>query len=134
MQPDAREFIRLSDICLPSFEDVSAISGLTDADAISDWCLALGAKTVVLKLGERGAMVRDGTRNIVLPPHPCEPIDATGAGDTFGGCLLARLVAGDDIGAAARYASVAAALSTQGYGAVEPIPRAAQVNAALALS
>src|SRR4051812_27137037 len=124
--------IALADICLPSFEDVSAISGLHDADALADWCLSLGAKSVALKLGERGALVDDGKRRVRLPPHPCEPVDATGAGDTFGGALLARVVAGDDLETAARYATVAAALSTQGYGAVEPIPRTEQVRAALA--
>ncbi len=33
---------------------------------------------------------------------------------------------------AGRYAAVAAALSTEGYGAVEPIPTAARVRAAMA--
>ena len=126
-----REFIRQADICLPSFEDVSAISGLTDPDALADWCLHLGAKSVVLKLGERGALLADSRLRVTIPPHPCEPVDATGAGDAFAGALLARLVAGDAMETAARYATVAAALSTQGYGAVEPIPRAEAVRAAL---
>ena len=126
-----RELIGLCDICLPSREDVAAISGLDDADALTDFCLRLGAKTVALKLGADGALVADPQRRFRLPPHPCTPVDATGAGDAFGGALLARLVAGDDLRSAARYASVAAALSTEGYGAVEPIPRAAQVLAAL---
>lgn len=127
-----REFIRQSDICLPSYEDISAISGLDDADALADFCLELGAKTVALKLGERGALLADGQKRIRLQPHPCKPVDATGAGDTFGGALLARLVAGDDLETAGRYATVAAALSTEGYGAVEPIPRADAVRAAMA--
>ncbi len=38
-----------------------------------------------------------------------------------------RLLAGDDPFAAARYANVAAALATTGYGAVAPLPRAADV-------
>ncbi|HSS86837.1 MAG TPA: hypothetical protein VLL30_24090 [Reyranella sp.] len=41
-------------------------------------------------------------------------------------------MAGDDLETAARYANVAAGLSTQGYGAVTPIPRAAEVLAELA--
>ena len=127
-----RELIRLSDICLPSLEDVSAISGIEDPDAIVDWCLGLGARTVALKMGAQGALVSDGKSRIRIEPHPCRPVDATGAGDTFAGALLARLVAGDTLEAAARYASVAAALSTQGYGAVEPIPTAQQVRAAIA--
>ena len=38
----------------------------------------------------------------------------------------------DDLPTAGRYAAVAAALSTEGYGAVEPIPRAEAVRRALA--
>ena len=127
-----RELIRLSDICLPSLEDISAISGLDDPDALVDYCLRLGARRVALKMGERGALVCDGGRRIRIAPHPCQSVDATGAGDTFGGALLARMVAGDDLEEAARYAAVAAALSTQGYGAVEPIPGAPQLRAPLA--
>lgn len=126
-----RELIRLSDICLPSLEDVQAISGLQDADALVDFCHGLGAKVVALKRGAEGALVSDGRGRFALPAHRCTPVDATGAGDTFGGALLARLVAGDPLREAARYAVVASALSTQGYGAVEPIPRAEQVRAAL---
>lgn len=126
-----RELIRLSDICLPSMEDVQAISGLQEPEALLDFCLELGAKVVALKMGAQGALVTDGRQRWQLPPHRCTPVDATGAGDTFGGALLARLVAGDGLRDAARYAVVAAALSTEGYGAVEPIPRAEQVRAGL---
>jgi 2-dehydro-3-deoxygluconokinase len=45
---------------------------------------------------------------------------------------VARRVAGDSLLAAGRYAAAAAALSTQGYGAVAPIPHAASVRSALA--
>jgi 2-dehydro-3-deoxygluconokinase len=126
-----RELIGQADICLPSFEDVVAISGLDHPERLLDYCLDLGAGVVALKLGAQGAIVADRSRRFRVAPYPCRPVDATGAGDTFGGALLARLVAGDDLEAAARYAAVAAALSTEGYGAVDPIPYAAQVRAAM---
>lgn len=126
------DVMRRCDICLPSLDDVAAITGLTDPDALVDHCLSLGAKIVALKLGERGALVADSNQRHRISPHPCRPVDATGAGDTFGGAFVARLVAGDDLLAAGRYAVVAAALSTEGYGAVEPIPHASRVLAALA--
>ena len=44
---------------------------------------------------------------------------------------IARLIAGDDLESAGRYAAAAAALSTEGYGAVAPIPHAARVREAL---
>jgi 2-dehydro-3-deoxygluconokinase len=121
-----------SDLCLPSLEDVVALTGLHEPDALVDHCHALGARQVALKLGGEGALVSDGTRRERIPAFPCTPVDATGAGDTFGGALVARLVEGDDLFEAARHASVAAALSTEGYGAVDPIPHAARVRAARA--
>lgn len=120
------------DICLPSLDDVVAISGLRDPDALVDWCLGLGAKVVALKLGAQGAVVADPQQRHHIAAHACRPVDATGAGDTFGGAFVARLLAGDDLVTAGRYASVAAALSTEGYGAVEPIPSREKVAAALA--
>lgn len=125
------DVIRHCDICLPSFDDIAAITGLTDPDAIVDHCLGLGAGVVALKLGERGALVADARQRHCLLPHPCRPVDATGAGDAFGGAFVARLVAGDDLLAAGRYATAVAALSTEGYGAIDPIPQAARVRAAL---
>ena len=123
--------LRRCDICLPSLDDISAITGLSDPDAIVDHCLAQGAHTVALKLGAAGALVASAKERHAIAPHPCQPVDATGAGDTFGGAFVARLVAGDTLLAAGRYAAVAAALSTEGFGAVEPIPRADAVLKAL---
>lgn len=127
------DVIGLSDILLPSYEDIVAITDITEADALADWCLARGARIVALKLGSAGALVADAKRRVRIAPHRCQPIDATGAGDCFGGAFVARIVAGDDIEAAGRYAAVAAALSTEGYGAVAPIPTAAMVRAAMGL-
>jgi 2-dehydro-3-deoxygluconokinase len=121
----------LADICLPSYDDVQAITGIDDPDALVDHCLAQGARVVALKLGDRGAIVADAGQRHRIEPFACKPVDATGAGDTFGGAFVARLIAGDALVDAGRYAAAAAALSTQGYGAVAPIPRAADVRAAL---
>jgi len=123
--------IGLADICLPSYDDVVVITGLTDPDALVDFCLERGARTVALKLGAEGAIVADEKQRIRFAPHACTPVDATGAGDTFGGAFVARVLAGDDLATAGHYATVAAALSTEGFGAVEPIPTADAVFRAL---
>ena len=125
------EAIAQSDICLPSHDDLAAITGLVEPEALIDHCLRLGAGVVGLKTGADGAWVADARHRVRIAPHRCRPVDATGAGDVFGGAFVARLVAGDDLERAGRYAAVAAALSTEGFGAVSPIPRAAQVLAAL---
>lgn len=124
--------IAQADIALPSLEDATALTGLTDPGAITDFYLRLGPATVVLKLGAAGALLATAAGRVHIPPFPCTPVDGTGAGDTFCGSLLARLIAGDGPEAACRYAAAAAALKTEGYGAVTPIPHAEAVRAAMA--
>jgi len=123
--------IAASDICLPSFDDLAVLTGLDSPEAMVEHCLALGAGIVALKHGANGAWLAEGERRIRIAPHPCAPVDATGAGDAFGGAFVARLVAGDDLERAGAYAAATAALATEGYGAVAPIPHAARVREAL---
>jgi 2-dehydro-3-deoxygluconokinase len=125
------EAFKLCDICLPSWEDVSMLTGLEDRDAIVDLLLSYGVKLVAFKLGREGCYVATPAERRMVAPYPVQALDATGAGDCFGGAFVAELVAGRDPFAAARYANVAAALSTTGYGAVEPIPTRHKVEAAL---
>jgi 2-dehydro-3-deoxygluconokinase len=119
------------DILLPSLDDSRQLTGLEQPEAIVDRYLGLGPSLVVLKMGSDGALVATPDRRAAIAAHRVEAVDATGAGDAFDGAFLARLLAGDDPFAAGRYANVAAALSTRGYGAVAPIPRAAEVLAVL---
>jgi 2-dehydro-3-deoxygluconokinase len=122
-----RATIGMSDLFLPSIDDAREFSGLSDPDAILDWCFEAGARTVVLKLGSAGALYgAPGTRERVAGNRVLA-VDATGAGDCFAGALLARLVAGDELPAGVRYANAAAALTTTGFGAVAPIPTREQV-------
>ncbi len=119
------------DIALPSLDDSQQLTGLTKAEDIADFYLGLGAPLVALKMASEGALICTSDKRLRIAGHRVEAVDATGAGDTFDGAFLARLLAGDDIEAAARYANVAAALSTTGYGAVTPIPRKDDVMTAM---
>jgi 2-dehydro-3-deoxygluconokinase len=118
--------LALADIAFPSLEDARALTGLEHPDSIADFYLRL-CPLVLLKLGAEGVLVAERTGRFRVPGFPVKAVDATGAGDTFAGSFLARHLAGDGLAEAARYANAAAALSTQGYGAVAPIPRAAEV-------
>ena len=117
-----RHAVSLCDLFLPSLEDMTALTGLTEAADIVGWSHAQGAAQVVLKLGADGALASDGKNQQRLPGHAVTAVDATGAGDCFAGNLLARLSAGDDLWAATAYANAAASLSVQGFGAVGPLP------------
>jgi 2-dehydro-3-deoxygluconokinase len=123
--------IRDADYALPSLDDARVLTGLTEPEAILDFYLRLGPRTVLLKMGEAGAWLATADGRVRIPPFPVQAVDATGAGDTFCGSFLARILAGDGAENAARYASVAAALKCTGYGAVGPIPTADAVLRAM---
>ncbi len=126
------EAMRSCDIALPGLDDGQALTGRTEADTIVDFYLGLGAPVVVLKLGKEGAIAATHKRRERIAGYPVAAVDATGAGDCFDGAFLAEYVRRGDPFAAAKFANVAAALSTLGYGAVAPLPRRLDVEAAIA--
>lgn len=117
-----RATLAVSDCFLLSLEDAELLCGLRSPEAVLDWCHRAGAPLVALKLGADGVIASDGRRRERLPGMKVACVDATGAGDCFAGALMARLAAGDDFWNGLRYANVAAALTTTGFGAVAPLP------------
>lgn len=123
-----RETMRQADLFLPSMDDMQHLTGNNDPERTLDWIRDGGATgVVVLKLGKDGSIIDDGQTRTPVAALRVDAVDATGAGDCFAGSLLARRCQGDSWEDAVRYANVAAALSTLGYGAVDPLPRAEQV-------
>lgn len=120
------------DLCLPGLEDAERLLGTRDPDEIADRFLELGAGTVVLKMGRDGALVATGDTRQTIASLAVAAVDATGAGDTFDGAFLAEILRGATAADAARHATVAAALSTLGHGAVAPMPTRARTLEATA--
>lgn len=119
----------LSDIVRPGLDDARQLTGLERPEEICAFYLKHGARIVPLTLGGAGTMVATRDETQVIPARLVQAVDATGAGDTFGGAFLAEwLVHGDPFRAAA-YGNAAAALSTLGHGAVAPMPRREAVEA-----
>jgi 2-dehydro-3-deoxygluconokinase len=126
--------VRCARYAFVSHEDAEILTGLDDRDAVIDFYLGLGPEIVILKQGRAGAILASQGQRVTIPPPAVAAVDSTGAGDVLAGAFLARILAGDAPEAAARYAVAAAALSTMGYGAVAPIPRAAAVLSAADIS
>ncbi|MGQ4274637.1 sugar kinase [Terrihabitans sp. B22-R8] len=119
-------------IARPGLDDARQLTGLQTPDEIADFYLGLGPRIVALTLGREGCLVATPERRCVVPGISVDAVDASGAGDTFGGAFLAEYLVTGDPFAAARYANVAAALQTRGHGAVAPMPFRRDVTAALA--
>lgn len=126
--------VGISDICFPSVDEAMLLTGIGEPQAIIDYYLKLGAKLVVLKLGAEGAIAATESQRIKVKANRVELVDATGAGDTFAGAFCHNYLANKELAYCLQYANLAAALSVMGYGAVDPIPCAAQVIERIAQS
>ncbi len=91
----------------------------------------LGPRTVILKLGAKGAWVQDGAGGRHVPGFDVKAVDTTAAGDTFNGALAVALAEGRPLGQAVHFANAAAARSVTRVGAQASIPTRRDVDAFL---
>ncbi|OEJ24150.1 ribokinase [Streptomyces agglomeratus] len=104
-------------------------------DDPEDWArelLALGARSVVVTMGARGALVAEGgpdAATVRVPSPRVDAVDTTGAGDAFTAALAWRLSLGEDLVKAAAFAVRVGAAAVTKEGAQASFPTAAEVSA-----
>lgn len=86
------------------------------------------AKFAVLKLGERGCSVWDGTRLEILPSYPSKVVDTTAAGDCFTAAMALEYVRSGDIYAACNMGNRAGSIAVSRMGAASSMPTADELN------
>jgi len=92
--------------------------------------LALGPRSVVVTLGEEGALVADGSGAARVPAVRVDAVDTTGAGDSFTAALAWRLGTGESLADAAAYAARVGAVAVTRRGAQASFPTAEEMAAA----
>lgn len=90
-----------------------------------------GCRYVLLKRGERGALLYDGTTWTSFPAYrgAGDAVDTTAAGDCFMAALTHALSAGSDLHTSIRYANVVAAISVTRHGALASLPTGDEASA-----
>jgi len=125
------ELLALLDVLVVNEDELARITGCTGS--VGDCLARLQVPLVVVTLGARGCCARQGAaRHLLQPAFAVEPVDTTGAGDTFCGVLVAALDQGAALADALRSASAASALACTRAGAQSGIPDKAAVDALLA--
>lgn len=128
--PDA--LFEAVDILTPNETEAAVLSGETSPERAAEVLLGRGVETVIVTLGEAGALV--ATRSDPAQRAPgfrVEAVDATAAGDAFNGGLAVALGRGEPLMKAVRYAHAVAALTVTQLGAQPSLPTAAEVEAFL---
>ncbi len=90
--------------------------------------LALYPAKLFITEGKQGVRYSSGSKERIIPSFPVEPVDTTGAGDTFNAALAVALAEEKDIEAALRFANRAASLSVCSFGAQGGMPSRKEVE------
>jgi ribokinase len=99
------------------------------AHGAADALRGLGPAHVVITLGRQGLVHTADGGTAHQPAFPTEPVDSTGAGDTFVGTFAAGLAQGLAPAAALRWGQAAAALAVSRRGSQSAMPQKAEVLA-----
>lgn len=127
----------LIDFLTPNETEASTLTGISitdldDAEEAARLLRGMGARNVIITLGERGALVlpENGPSQLV-PSHEVEAVDATGAGDSFNGAFALGIAEGNDIVSATAFANAAAAISVTRIGTAPAMPFRDEIDAFL---
>ena len=129
--PDS--FLELVDILVPNEVETEFLTKVTVADdegarLAAKVLFEKGISTIVLTLGNRGALLLTSQRSQLVPAYNVKVVDTTAAGDAFCGALATALAGGDKIEDAVAFANATGALAVTVLGAAPSMPTAEQVH------
>ncbi len=132
------DILALCDYITPNETETEALTGLpvtsiAEAEVAADALIARGVGAVVITLGEKGVLYRQGGRSIHVPAISAGAVvETTGAGDAFNGGFAVGLAEGLTVAEALRFGCATAGISVTRAGAAPSMPSRAEIEALLA--
>lgn len=128
------EILGMVDFLTPNETELSILTGMpteTDEEVIAaaEKLLAIGTKTVIATLGDRGALIADSSGARIVSGYKVKAVDTVAAGDSFNGAFAVALIEGKSVEEAVRFANAMGALTVQKQGAIPSLHTRAQVDA-----
>lgn len=138
-RPLPDDLLAACDWLTPNEPELAALTGLAveqpiDPAAAADGARRLcarGARNVIVKMGERGALLVSGGEIRHVPAVRVTAVDTTAAGDCFNAAFAVALAEGRSPFEAARFAAAAGAVSVTRPGAGPSMPTRDEVLALL---
>lgn len=130
----------LCDYITPNETEAAALTGVPiqtvdDARRAADVLLAKGVGTVIVTLGEAGALLHSASQSVLVPAFQCgRVVETAGAGDGFTGGFAAALARGADPVDAMRFGCALAGISVTRAGTAPSMPTLSEVNQLLSQS
>jgi sugar/nucleoside kinase (ribokinase family) len=120
-----------ADWVLPGLEEARLLTGIESPADIARFYRDLGAKVVVVKLGDAGAYFDDGRQQGIVPAVPvAHVVDTVGAGDGFAVGVVSALLEGRTLEQAVARGAWIGARAVQVRGDTEGLPTRDVLDAA----
>ena len=123
--PDLRETLKEADVFFPNEVELRGVTGEPDEEG-SVRALNNGRTLTVAKLGSRGCLTVFEGKTFRQGSFPVQPVDTTGAGDTFNAGFLHAWLRHEPIERCLRFGAACGALSTLASGGTGNQPTEAQ--------
>ncbi|RXY98941.1 carbohydrate kinase family protein [Fictibacillus sp. S7] len=121
------ELLKMADIFTPNQKEAETITGIINPyEAIEK--LGQHNTSIVIKLGELGALMRQNHTIKKIAGYECEAIDTTGAGDVFSAGLLAGILKGWSLEDSVKLGNYCGSCSVQSLGGATSSPSWQQVQ------
>ncbi len=122
--PHPPGLLAMADVLLPNEVEAAALAPQAGGNhrAEAQFLRSRGPATVVITLGENGALVATNDRVTEVPAFPVAALDSVGAGDAFCGAYAVALAEGATPFEAARFGAAAGAVAVTRSGAAASLP------------
>jgi len=122
------------DLMTPNETETRILLGLPPDDPtptpdLARTLLSLGVERVVVTRGKRGALIVTADATEEVPAPKVQPLDPTGAGDSFNAALAVGLGEGLSLRDAVRQANFAGAYCTTRLGVIDGLPTRVELEA-----
>jgi sugar/nucleoside kinase (ribokinase family) len=132
MRDALRYVLELTDIFLPSGNEVTLLSKAADEEGAVAELLDLGVREIVVKRGAAGSSYFARDTRIDAPALPTREVDPTGAGDCFGAAFVTCRLSGHSPEDSLWYGNAAGACAVAHFGPMEGAADLATLDAMLA--
>lgn len=128
-----KELLRYLFMITPNRIEAEMLTGIkivndADAERVAKEISAMGVQNIIVTLGSKGCLVREGDTSYCVDAFKVEPVDTTAAGDTFNGALCVGLAEGMNLRQAAVMASKASSVAVTRMGAQSSIPHRKELD------
>ncbi len=124
------EILKNVDVFLPNKQEALNITGSNDVESALDM-LSKSVKTVVIKLGSKGAIAKEGNKIVKSNVFKINVVDTTGAGDSFNAGYIYKYLKGASVEDCLIFGSACGAIATTKIGGTTAFPTLGEVESFL---